>query len=85
MMLATCRSGEAASALALEALLENYLREVNTAVDERVRILEAVQAGRADGSEMELPVAASEVDYLQAYHRYQHAPSELVEEVKAYE
>ena len=85
MMLATCRSGEAASALALETLLENYLREVNTAVDERVRILEAVQAGRADGSEMELPVAASEVDYLQAYHRYGHAPSELVEKANAYE
>ena len=85
MMLATCRSGEAASALALEALLENYLREVNTAVDERVRILEAVQAGRADGSEMELPVAASEVNYLQAYHRYQHTPSELVEKANAYE
>ena len=85
MMLATCRSGETASALALEALLENYLREVNTAVDEWVRILEAVQAGRANGSEMELPVAASEVDYLQAYHRYGHAPSELVEKANAYE
>ncbi len=85
-MLATCRFGETVSATALEAVLENYLREVNTAVAERVRSLEAVQAGTADGSETELPVAASEVAYLQAYHRYQHAPPErVVEEAKTYE
>ncbi len=85
-MLVTCRFGETVSATALEAVLENYLREVNTAVAERVRSLEAVQAGTADGSETELPVAASEVAYLQAYHRYQHTPPELVvEEAKTYE
>ena len=72
MMLATCRSGEAASALALEALLENYLREVNTAVDERVRSLEAVQAGTAD-TLLVVPATlnSSELAYLTTYRRYQ--------------
>ena len=80
MMLVTCRFGEAVSTAALEAVLGNYLKEVNSAVAERVSRLEAVQAGTANSSEMELPVTASEVAYLQAYHRYQHVPTELVVE-----
>ncbi len=70
-MLATCRFGETVSATALEAVLENYLSEVNTAVTERVRILEAVQAGEADSVMSVAQLNADELKYLQAYHRAQ--------------
>ena len=70
-MLVTCRFKETVSATALEAMLENYLSEVNTAVTERVRILEAVQAGEADSVMSVAQLNADELKYLQAYHRAQ--------------
>ncbi len=79
-MLATCRFGETVSGPALEALLGGYLGNVNTAVAERVSSLEAVQAGRTDGSDTQLPVAAAEADYLQAFYQYQSASPELAVE-----
>ncbi len=83
-MLATCRFGEAVSAAALEGVLGSYLSEVNTAVTERVRSLEAVRAGTADTLGLPPGQATSEAAYLLAYRRYQREQSDVpVEAVRA--
>jgi hypothetical protein len=66
-MLATGRFGEVVSGPALEALLRDYLGEVQATVAERVSSLEAVRAGRADTVTSLASLSTDELRYLQAY------------------
>ncbi len=71
-MLATCRFGEAVSAAALEGVTRSYLSGVQEAVAERVRTLEAVQAGAEDTLGVVPPeLPSAELAYLLAYHQFQ--------------
>lgn len=83
-MLATCRFGEAVSTAALQGVLGNYFGAVQTAVDERVRTLEAVQAGTENTvGTVPRALAVGEVAYLQAYHQFQRKQLGEVEAVRA--
>lgn len=74
--LATCRFGQVVSKSALEGLISNFLRGVHKAVAERVRTLEAVQAGAEDTSgALPAELAAGEVAYLRAYRQFEREQS----------